>query len=371
MKLSKLAKLEKVEIQNEKKDLASELNRLNNILSNPTPALIEYFTNLKQKFGDARRSIITQVATTPEEKEIEFVEPEKCVVVMTEGGTIKRIPSSSFRTQKRNGKGIKTQEDITSAVIRTNTIDSLMIFSNQGKMYRLLVNDIPEGTNISKGQSIKSLVNMDMNEEPAIMYSIYRDTDAKFVLFVTKNGIVKKTSLDEYTKTKKKTGITAINIKDGDELAAVSLINSEQLILVTKNGLAIRFDSTDINPSSRTTIGIKGINLNEDDEVVAAIPIRDTNDQLAILSKNGMGKKFELDELPIQKRAGKGLICYKPTPASGDVAAAVLVSDEDNILLVGNKNSLCISAKEIPSLSRASIGNQLIKNNTLSSVSKT
>lgn len=371
MKLSKLAKLEKVEIQNEKKDLVSELNRLNNILSNPTPTLIEYFTSLKQKFGDTRRSTITQVAITPEEKEIEFVEPEKCVVVMTEGGTIKRIPSSSFRTQKRNGKGIKTQEDITSAVIRTNTIDSLMIFSNQGKMYRLLVNDIPEGTNASKGQSIKSLVNMDMNEEPATMYSIYRDTDAKFVLFVTKNGIVKKTSLDEYTKTKKKTGITAINIKDGDALAAVSLINSEQLILVTKNGIAIKFDSTDINPSSRTTIGIKGINLNEDDEVVAAIPVRDTNDQLAIFSKNGMGKKFELNELPIQKRAGKGLICYKPTPASGDVAAAVLVSDEDNILLVGNKNSLCISAKEIPSLSRASIGNQLIKNNTLSSVSKT
>lgn len=371
MKLSKLAKLEKVEIQNEKKDLVSKLNRLNNILSNPTPTLIEYFTSLKQKFGDTRRSTITQVAITPEEKEIEFVEPEKCVVVMTEGGTIKRIPSSSFRTQKRNGKGIKTQEDITSAVIRTNTIDSLMIFSNQGKMYRLLVNDIPEGTNVSKGQSIKSLVNMDINEEPATMYSIYRDTDAKFVLFVTKNGIVKKTSLDEYTKTKKKTGITAINIKDGDALAAVSLINSEQLILVTKNGIAIKFDSTDINPSSRTTIGIKGINLNEDDEVVAAIPVRDTNDQLAIFSKNGMGKKFELNELPIQKRAGKGLICYKPTPASGDVAAAVLVSDEDNILLVGNKNSLCISAKEIPSLSRASIGNQLIKNNTLSSVSKT
>lgn len=371
MKLSKLAKLEKVEIQNEKKDLVSELNRLNNILSNPTPTLIEYFNNLKQKFGDSRRSTITQVAITPEEKEIEFIEPEKCVVVMTEGGTIKRIPSSNFKAQKRKGKGVKTQEDITSAVIRTNTIDSLMIFSNQGKMYRLLVNDIPEGTNVSKGQSIKSLINMDVNEEPATMYSIYRDTDAKFVLFVTKNGIVKKTSLDEYTKTKKKTGITAINIKNGDALAAVSLINSEQLILVTKNGMAIRFDSTDINQSSRTTIGIKGINLNEDDEVVAAIPIRDINDQLAIFSKNGMGKKFELNELPIQKRAGRGLICYKPTSASGDVVSAVLVSDEDNILLVGNKNSLCISAKEIPSLSRASIGNQLIKNNILSSVSKT
>ena len=109
-----------------------------------------------------------------EDKEIEFVEPEKCVVVMTEGGTIKRIPSSSFRTQRRNGKGVRTQEDITSAVIRTNTIDSLMIFSDKGKMYRLLVNDIPVGTNISKGQSVKSLINMEIDESPAIMYSIYR-----------------------------------------------------------------------------------------------------------------------------------------------------------------------------------------------------
>ena len=185
MKLAKLAKLEKVEIEKEKADLETELARLKAILENPIPEMIKGFQELKSKYGDARRSTITQVATTKEEKEIEFVEPEKCVVIMTEGGLVKRIPSTSFRTQKRNGKGVKTQDDITHAVIRTNTIDSLMIFSNKGKMYRLLVNDIPVGTNVSKGQSVKSLINMETDEEPAVMYSIYWDTAAAYVLFVT------------------------------------------------------------------------------------------------------------------------------------------------------------------------------------------
>lgn len=370
MKLSKLAKLEKVEIENERAELVSELERLQGILQNPTPELVKGFTELKKTYGDARRSTITQVASTKEEKEIEFVEPEKCVVIMTEGGLVKRIPATSFRTQKRNGKGVKTQDDITHAVIRTNTIDSLMIFSDKGKMYRLLVNDVPVGTNVSKGQSIKSLINMDMDEQPAVMYSIYRDTDAAYVLFVTKNGLVKKTSLEEYVKTKKKTGIAAITIKDGDELAAVSLVKDEQLILVTKNGMAIRFDSKEVSPTSRATSGVKGINLGADDEIVAAIPVRNTNDKLAIFVNGGYCKKFGLDELPLQKRAGKGLMCYKPTDTTGKVVAATLVEDSDCVLILGDKSSICIEASEIPNLGRASIGNVVIKNSKVLSVSK-
>ena len=370
MKLAKLAKLEKVEIENEKKELETELARLNAIIANPIPELINVFNHIKKTYGDARRSTITQVATTKEEKEIEFVEPEKCVVVMTEGGLIKRIPATSFRTQKRNGKGVKTQDDITHAVIRTNTIDSLMIFSDKGKMYRLLVNDVPVGTNVSKGTSIKSLINMDMDEQPAVMYSIYRDTDAAYVLFVTKNGLVKKTPLDEYVKTKKKTGIAAITIKEGDELAVVSLIKDEQLILVTEKGMGIRFDSKEISPTSRTTSGVKGINMGDDDRIVAAIPVRNTNDKLAIFVQGGMAKKFSLDELPIQKRAGKGLMCYKPTNSTGNVAAATLIEDTDNVLIIGDSSSICIAGDEIPVLGRSSIGNQVIKNNIIKSVSK-
>ena len=370
MKLAKLAKLEKVEIENEKAELEVELARLNAIISNPIPELIKGFNDIKKTYGDARRCKITQVASTKEEKEIEFVEPEKCVVIMTEGGLVKRIPATSFRTQKRNGKGVKTQDDITHAVIRTNTIDSLMVFTDKGKMYRLLVNDIPVGTNVSKGTSIKSLINMDMDEQPAVMYSIYRDTDAAYVLFVTKNGLVKKTTLDEYVKTKKKTGIAAISIKDGDELAAVSLVKDEQLILVTKNGMAVRFDSKEVSATSRATSGVKGINLGADDEVVAAIPVRNVNDKLAVFVSGGMAKKFDLSELPVQKRAGKGLMCYKPTDSTDKVAAATLVEDGDCVLILGDKSSICIEAKEIPELGRASVGNLVIKNSKVLSVSK-
>ena len=370
MKLAKLAKLEKVEIENEKNEKVLESKRLENILKNPTPSLVEEFNELKKLYGDARRSAITQVASTKEEKEIEFVEPEKCVVIMTEGGLVKRIPSTSFRTQKRNGKGVKTQDDITHAVIRTNTIDSLMIFSDKGKMYRLLVNDVPVGTNVSKGQSIKSLINMDMDEQPAVMYSIYRDTDAAYVLFVTKNGLVKKTSLEEYVKTKKKTGIAAITIKEGDELAAVSLIKDEQLIITTANGMSIRFDSKEVSTTSRATSGVKGITLAEGDHVVSAVPVRNLNDKLAIFIESGTAKKIDLSELPLQKRAGKGLMCYKPTDTTGKVAAATLVEDSDSILILGDKSSICIEASEIPNLGRASIGNLVIKNNKVLSVSK-
>lgn len=370
MKLSKLAKLESIELQKEKQDLIAESEKLALILKDPVPELNRTFKEIKDTYGDDRRTTITQVAITKEEKEIEFVEPEKCVVVMSEDGLIKRIPSSSFRTQKRNGKGVKSTGDITSAVIRTNTVDSLMVFTDKGKMYRILVNDLPVGTNVSVGQSIKSLIAMDTDENPTLIYSIYRDTDAKYVLFVTKNGIVKKTALEEYVGTKKKTGIAAINLKENDTLASVSLIKDEDLILVTKNGMAIKFNSMEISASGRATSGVKGITLKDDDCVVSALPVRNSNDQLAIISEKGLGKKIDLKELIVQKRAGKGLIVYKPTDASGKIACCALVADEDSVLIAGKVNNICISAKDIPLLSRGSLGNQLIKGTDVTSVSK-
>ena len=371
MKLSRLTKLEKIELETEKQEKVKEAERLESILKNPIPELERIFNEIKTKYGDSRRTTITQIAEeTKEEKEIAFVEPEKCVVVLTEGGCIKRIPTTSYRTQKRNGKGIKTQDDITNMILRTNTIDSLMIFTDRGKMYRLLVNDIPVGTNVSVGQSIKSLVAMDTDENPAVIYSIYRDTDAKYVFFTTKNGLVKKTTLEEYIKTKKKTGIAAISIKEGDELVSVCLVKDEPMILLTKNGYGIKFSSMEIGATSRATSGVKGITINPDDEVVAALPLRHDTDAIAIISETGLGKKFSSSELPMQKRAGKGLICYKPTNSTGFVADGALISDEDNILVIGDKSSICVSATEIPELSRASIGNQIIKNNKVKSISK-
>lgn len=367
MKLAKLAKLEKVEIQNEKKDLIKLSEELEEILKNPVPKLTEIFTELKTKYGDARRTTITQIAAeTKEEKEIQFVEPEKCVVVLTESGNIKRVPSSSYRTQKRNGKGIKTQDDITSMILRTNTIDSLMIFTNKGKMYRLLVDTIPVGTNSSAGQPVSALVNMEVGEKPSVIYSIYRNTDAQYVLFTTKNGLVKKTSLEEYTKTKKKSGIAAINIREDDELVSVNLVKDEPLIILTEGGMGIKIKSTDISASGRTTMGIKGITLKSDDKVVACLPVRNESDFLMILAKNSCAKKFKSDELPIQGRGGKGLICYKDCP----VVTGILISDEDTLLLSADKNSICLSAKDIVIGSRAASGTQVIKGGHAVSASK-
>ena len=367
MKLSKLANLEQVEINEEHKSKLNEMAKLQAIISNPQSELTARCLELKKKYGDARRTTITQVAITKEEKEIEFVEPEKCVVVMTEGGTIKRIPTSSFRAQRRNGKGVKTQEDITSAVIRTNTIDKLMVFTNQGRMYRLLVNDIPESTNAGKGSSIRALIAMETGEEPTIIYSVYRDTDAQFVLFVTKNGTIKKTSLEEYVNTKKKTGIGAINLRDGDSLAAVSLVKDEQIAIITKAGYVLKIKSADVTTSSRMTIGVKGINLSKDDYVVAALPIRDETDNLALFSADGYGKKIAPTETILQNRGGKGVVCYK---GNSYISAAALINDEDQVLICGDKNNICVSAKDIPLLGRATQGNVMVKGNRIISVTK-
>ena len=374
MKLGRLAKLEKVELNKEKEELTSNIEEYQQIINSEEKRkelYLERFNNFVKKFPNPQKTEITQITEpTKEDKEIEFVEPEKCVVVLTESGLVKRVPTSVFKVQKRNGKGVKTQDDITSMVIRTNTVDSLMIFTTKGKMYRLLVNDIPEGTNTTKGQSIKSLVMMETDEFPTVIYSIYRDTDAKFVLFTTKNGVVKKTPLDEYIKTQKKTGIAAINIREDDELVSVNLIKDENILFITSNGYGMRIKSEDISISSRIAIGYKGITLGEGDKVITALPIRDNNDYLALFTSNGLGKKYPVSECPTQNRAGRGLIYYKPTDSTGNVVAAALVSDEDSVLVCGDKTSLCISAEEIPSLGRTSIGNQIIKGSSIVSVSK-
>lgn len=371
MKLGKLAGLEKIEIQNEKKDLLALIESLNLILQDAQTELLKRLNKLVEVYGDDRRTEITNISEgTKEEKEIEFVEPEKCVVVLTESGLVKRVPAASFRVQRRNGVGVKTQDDITSMVIRTNTIDSLMVFTDKGKMYRVLVNDIPVGTNTTKGTSIKGLTAMTGDENPSVIYSIYRDTDAQYVLFTTKKGIVKKTSLDEYVKTNKKTGIAAITLKEDDELVSVDLVKDEEIILVSKNGYGIHFNSTEIGSQGRITMGVKGMELSPDDEVIDTVILRDKNDKLALFSSTGLGKKIELKEIPLQKRAGKGVICYKVSSSTGEVSAISLVADEDTVLICGDHSSLCIKASEIPLLTRPALGNMIIKNNKIISVSK-
>lgn len=372
MKLSRLANLEVKKLEDEKTELLNKIAGIEDILNDEIKfnnEIIKDWRDVAKKFGDERRTVIRNIVEKNPD-DIPDVAPEDCIIVLTEGNTIKRVSSSVYKPQKRNGRGIKTQEDITSMIIRTNTIDSLMIFSNKGNLYRLPVDSIPEGTNSSKGFGIKSLVAMSADENASVIYSIYRGTDAKYVLFVTKKGLIKKTSLEEYVKTRKKTGLAAITLNKNDDLAAVLLIKEEPIILVSANGQIIKINSTEINPQGRIAMGVRGMELSDNDFIVSALAIRDKNDSLALFSESGLGKKILPNELTTQHRAGKGVCCYKIDKGTGKVSCAAMVSDEDNLLVVGKTKSICISAKELPALGRTCVGNLILKDSAVIGVSK-
>jgi len=373
MKLAKLANLEKIELQEEKEELKKQILDLNEIIINPNrqkAELKEKLKNIVDKFGDNRRTELIQIDVKPEEKEIVEVTPEDCVVIMTQTGDIKRVSSKSFKVQRKNGKGVKSEDDAILDTISTNTIDTLMVFTNKGKMYRLLVDNVPAGTNASKGTKIGTLINMELDEKVVAITSLYRQTDAEYVIFITKKGLIKKTFLSEYMKMKKGTGIAAINIKEGDSLCNVTFIKEEEMIVITKNGMAIHFPTKDITPIGRVAAGVKAIKISDDDEVLIGLPIHKHYDCLALFTELGYGKKMTLQELPIQQRAGKGVCVYKPSSLTGNLIGATMVSDEDNILLIGKPNSICISATDIPELGRVSVGNSMIKNSKITSAVK-
>ena len=246
-------------------------------------------------------------------------------------------------------------------MISTNTIDTLMVFTDKGKMFRVLVDNLPVGTNATKGVNINTLVKMDIDEHVIAMTSHFRKSPAKYVVFITKQGLFKKTAIEEYTSVKKSTGIQAIKLKEGDTIANVTFCNEEEFITITKCGYAIRFETAEITPIGRVTSGVKSIKLGDGDEVIVSLPIHKETDQLAIFSERGYGKKTALNEFPVQGRGGKGLKLFKDISSSGFVSGAVMLSDEDNILIVGKPNSICISAKDVPLLSRDSLGNSMVK----------
>ena len=373
MKLSKLAKLEKVELENEKKELLTKQDELNNLLQNKDLQLKEIRKRLDviiKKYGDERRTELAQIEIPKEEKEIVEVIPEDCVVIITKTGDVKRIPSKNFKVQRKNGKGIKNEDSAILDTISTNTIDNLMVFTNKGKMYKILVDNLPIGTNSSKGTNIRNLINLEPQEEVIAVSSLDRKSENKYVVFITKKGLIKKTYLDEYKSMKKSTGIIAIKLNENDSIANVLLMNEENMIIVTKKGMSIYFETKEINPIGRTSMGVKAIKLNEDDEVITGIPIYDTNLDLAIFTSSGLGKKMKISDFTIQNRAGKGVSIYKNSITSDDLVGATIVSNDDNILLIGKPNSICISSNDIPLLTKAGMGNIMIKNSKISKIVK-
>lgn len=370
MKLSKLTQLDNKELIKELREKELIIIECNKIISNKEyrdNKLIEQIEELKSKYGDDRKTIITNIEISKEENEIAHVEPEKVVVVMTKSGNIKRIPATAFREQNRNTKGVKLQkDDITEAVIRTNTIDNLLLFTNKGKVYRLLVDNIPVGTNTSAGTNVNNLVEFEENEEVSVIYSLYRDSSAKYVLFVTTNGLMKKVPIEDFTGMRKRTGAQAIKFNEGDSLAAVSLLKDEEILIITEQSYIIRINSN-FDYASRVAKGIKAINLGNGDKVITALPIREKTDALAVFNNKGLAKRIDLSELSLQNRGGKGVKINKTNILTN---AATLVAESDSLLLNGTTNSICISAADIPLLSRAASGNTMIKDDVVIQITK-
>ena len=372
MRLGSLAKLEGIELNEEKAKLEHDIDGYNYTLSNKDAQMIiilNRLDDLVKKYGDKRRTELTQIEITKEDKEVATVIPEDVVIILSQTGDIKRIVKSSFRTQRKGGKGVKTADEAIMATIKTNTIDNLLLFSNKGKMYKLLVDKIPVGTNVSKGTSINTLIDLEPTEKVIAITNLAKENNSKYVVFITKKGLFKKTLLEEYTKTKRSTGIAAINLKDGDSIANIELMNEEDMIIVTKQGLSIHFETKDIAAIGRVTSGVKAIKLMENDEVIAGLPVRNKKETVAVFSTYGNAKKTKIDELPIQGRSGKGLAIYKINDEIGELTGAVMVNDEDNLLLLGQK-SICIAATDIPLLSRTAIGNMMIKDSKVNSIVK-
>ena len=371
MRLSSLAKLEKVELEQEAKELENKIKDLKDILANENrqkDILKSRLADLVKKYGDARRTELTHIEVKPEDKIIEEVTPEDCVVILSQTGDIKRVPKNSFKVQRKNGKGVKTKDDVIMSTISTNTIDNLLLFTKKGKMFKIIVDEVPVGTNASKGAHVGTLINMDQDDEVIAITSLARSNTAKYVVFFTKQGLMKKTLLDEYTKVKRSTGIAAIKINDGDSIANVEFINEEDILVITKNGMSIHFESKNVNPIGRVAAGVKTIKLDENDEVVVGLPIHSDNDTVAIFSTKGYGKKTSIKEFTVQGRGGKGLVIYKPSAVYGQIAGATIISDSDTILLTGQPSSICIAATDLPLLTRTSFGNIMVKSNISSIV---
>ena len=364
MRLSSLAKLEGIELNNERAELENNLQKWKNIVSDEKLQLEvigERLSTIVKKYGDARRTELMQIEIPKEEKEIAEVVPVDVVVVTTESGLIKKVPVSSFKVQRKGGKGIKSTDDAIMSTIKTNTVDYMMFFTNNGKMYRTIVDNIPDGTNTTKGIPINSLVQLENNEKVVAVTSLHRKTLPQFAIFITKQGMFKKTFLSEYLGAKRNAGIIAIKMREGDSVAAVSFQDTEDMIMITKGGMSIRFETQSIGAVGRNSMGVKGINLKENDEVIAALPVHKDTDNVGIFTEDGLGKKLKIEDLPKQTRGGRGTILSKK-----QIAGAAMISDEDNILLSGMSNSICISAKDIPLTGKTADGNIMTKNRIVS-----
>ena len=342
MRLSSLAKLEKVELNKEAEDLNDKIFMFHQILDNRD----EQIGILKVRL----QGLVNDV-----------------VVIINNLNEVKRIPKKSFKVQHRRGVGVKTASESPKMMLATNTINTLMIFTSEGKMYRLNVDKIPEGTNTSRGVNLKTILKLDDKEIIQEIASARGEKPADYVVFFTKNGLVKKTKFEEYVNTKKTTGIQAIKIKDNDELAFVRFMNDdEKIILVTEEGYAIKFTFNDIKPIGRLTSGVKGINLRDGDGITGAINFSSNDDYVVLITKEGKSKRMPISDFTIQNRGGRGVIALKLDP-NDYVAAALRATEKDLVLIAGKPNSICVPVNEISIQSKLGGGTKIIERSVVES----
>ena len=299
----------------------------------------------------------------------ELIEIRDKFVALTHFGYIKRMPIDTYKSQKRGGKGITgiatREEDFVKQIFTASTHDTILFFSNKGKLYRLRGYEIPEAGRTAKGTAIVNLLRLDNGEKISAVIPITTFDDGKYLLMATKNGLIKKTSLKEFDSTRK-TGLLSITLKDDDELIDVRLTDGEDnVVLVTSKGLSITFDEKDVRPVGRSAQGVIGIRLDDKDFVIGMESItNDKNATLLAITEHGFGKRTELSEYRVQNRGGRGVITYKVTPKTGDIVGIRIAKGDEDVMLITDKGTIIrLKVEEVSILGRATQGVTLMRTN--------
>lgn len=366
MQIRRLTGLAREKLEEELAELYEKIAYYRSILADETKLLgiiKEELLQIKEKHSDVRRS---QISSNEDKLELEdLIENEDVVITISHTGYIKRMPSDTYKSQKRGGRGITAmttkEEDFVEQIFTTSTHNFLIFFTNKGKCYRLKVYEIPEAGRQAKGTAIVNLLNITGDEKITTVIPLKKFDDELFLMAATKMGVVKKTPLAEYD-TSRRDGIIAINLEDHDELIGVQLTDGKQdMILVTAGGQAIRFAEEEARPMARATKGVRGIKLMDDDYVVGMEVVRDEGD-LLVITANGYGKRTPLEEYRQQARGGKGVFTVRPSARNGEIVGALVVKDDEEIMVISKEGIIIrIKVSEISTMGRTTQGVTIMK----------
>lgn len=366
MRLRRLTGLERDKLDEEYKNLIIEINRLKDILANErllNNIIKEELLEIKEKYGDRRRTRIIPAAGDINIEDM--IAEEDVVITLTRFGYIKRMPEDTYKIQRRGGKGIigltTRDDDFVEDLFITSTHDMILFFTNKGKVYMMKAYEIPEGGRQAKGTAIVNLLSLEKDEKISAIIPIENYNPEENLFFVTRQGITKKTPLEQF-KNIRKSGIIAITLRDDDELIAVKKTEgNKELIVVTKKGMSIRFDENDVRAMGRNASGVKAITLNEDDEVVATDLVEDDK-YLVVVTEFGFGKKTPLEEYRTQIRGGKGVITYNIKEKTGDIVSAKVIDFNDEIMMISLAGTIIrLKGEDISTMGRSTQGVTLMK----------